>query len=110
MSDEAQNCLECGACCYADWDGPDYAHVTSEESAELEAAGHGHLLYRDGGALKTAYDTYGNCKCAALTGTLGGQVSCSIYDLRPQVCQRFTAGSAACHGARRAAGLEFSDR
>ena len=39
-------------------------------------------------------------RCAALTGTLGSQVACGIYEWRPSPCREFEEGSEACQRAR----------
>lgn len=44
-------------------------------------------------------------RCAALTGQVGQQVACSIYELRPAPCREFSAGDYACHKARARHGL-----
>lgn len=44
-------------------------------------------------------------RCAALTGTVGEQVGCSIYALRPAPCHALEEGSDACHRARNKLGL-----
>ena len=44
-------------------------------------------------------------RCAALSGQVGGQVRCGIYEWRPSPCQEFEEGSAACAQARRRHGL-----
>lgn len=44
-------------------------------------------------------------RCAALTGTLGRQVGCGIYEWRPSPCREFEEGSDACTQARRRHGL-----
>jgi Fe-S-cluster containining protein len=44
-------------------------------------------------------------RCAALTGTLGRQVGCGIYEWRPSPCREFEEGSDACAQARRRHGL-----
>jgi len=44
-------------------------------------------------------------RCAALTGKLGQQVACGIYEWRPSPCREFQAGSPACNLARRRHGL-----
>ena len=44
-------------------------------------------------------------RCAALTGTLGEQVGCSIYAWRPAPCREFTEGSESCQRARSKHGL-----
>lgn len=44
-------------------------------------------------------------RCAALTGTVGTQVGCGIYEWRPSPCREFEEGSDACHRARSKRGL-----
>lgn len=44
-------------------------------------------------------------RCAALEGTVGEQVSCSIYALRSSSCQEVQAADSQCNKARRAHGL-----
>jgi uncharacterized protein len=39
-------------------------------------------------------------RCAALTGTVGKQVGCGIYEWRPSPCREFEEGSDACNRAR----------
>lgn len=48
-----------------------------------------------------------NHRCAALTGSVGTSVGCSIYEDRPAACRAFTAGSPLCLEARAAAGLSI---
>lgn len=44
-------------------------------------------------------------RCAALTGTLGQQVGCAIYEWRSSPCREFEEGSDACGRARARHGL-----
>ena len=44
-------------------------------------------------------------RCAALTGKLGQQVACGIYEWRPSPCREFEEGSDACQRARQRHGL-----
>lgn len=44
-------------------------------------------------------------RCAALTGQVGQQVACSMYELRPAPRREFAAGDYACHKARTRHGL-----
>ena len=45
-------------------------------------------------------------ECVNLHGTIGVEVSCSAYEVRPQCCRDFEAGSDRCHEFRRMYGLE----
>jgi uncharacterized protein len=44
-------------------------------------------------------------RCAALSGVVGEQVRCGIYEWRPGPCRELEAGSDACQRARRWHGL-----
>lgn len=44
-------------------------------------------------------------RCAALSGTIGEQVACRIYDGRPSPCREFDTEHSACHRARLRHGL-----
>jgi len=44
-------------------------------------------------------------RCAALTGQIGMQVSCGIYEWRSSPCREFSEGSDACNRARMRQGL-----
>jgi len=44
-------------------------------------------------------------RCIALRGSIGRQVRCSIYDVRPRPCRRVQAGDPSCLRARADAGL-----
>ena len=97
----------------SNYDAPDYVSMTRDEAADLVDHGHERLVFERGSRLptiRTGYDSHGNCRCGALNGVIGEDVNCSIYELRPTVCRKFTSGTGACYMARRAAGLEFSDR
>jgi Fe-S-cluster containining protein len=44
-------------------------------------------------------------RCAALTGQVGQQAACGIYEWRPSPCREFEEGSDACARARARHGL-----
>lgn len=44
-------------------------------------------------------------RCIALDGTIGAQVSCSIYAQRSSTCREFEAGTEDCAKARKLHGL-----
>lgn len=103
------DCTRCGACCVSDFDAVDYVHISTEDAEPLYADDLEHLIYveRKFGAqqlsMKTAYDSRGNCRCIALDGKVGEEVSCSIYDIRPSVCRKFQPGTDVCDYARQLA-------
>ncbi|NJM39357.1 MAG: YkgJ family cysteine cluster protein [Anaerolineae bacterium] len=94
-------CLACGACCASyrvdfsvqellSWGGcvPDGLAVDINETlARLRGTDHSPP------------------RCAALTGRIGQQVACGIYEWRPAPCHELEAGSDACQSARRRHGL-----
>lgn len=49
---------------------------------------------------------YARPRCAALTGTIGQQAACGIYEWRPSPCREFAAGSEACNKARVRHGMQ----
>lgn len=101
-------CLSCGACCIV-------YRITLPRS-ELDSTPGGEVPT----ALTEPYTATTACmrehpeipgRCIALTGTVGAQVSCSIYAHRPAACREFAPltllgrGDAACNEARRRCGL-----
>lgn len=44
-------------------------------------------------------------RCVALSGTVGQQVTCTIYTQRPRPCDELAEGSYGCHKARDRHGL-----
>jgi Fe-S-cluster containining protein len=102
------DCRRCGACCT----NPDENRSEgSEDWVEVEPGD--ELLRRRTAARLVVYNDAGvphlrlhGTRCAALRGTLGRQVSCAIYALRPRACRRLEAGSPRCLQYRRERGVE----
>jgi len=113
--DKVFDCQSCGACCVSDFDAPDYVYVSDEESDLLCKKRFAAWIYEERTygkpalSMRTRRDEQSNCRCIALQGTVGEQVSCAIYDLRPEGCRKFEPGSAVCETARRIA-FGVSDR
>jgi Fe-S-cluster containining protein len=94
-------CQQCGACCASfrvdfsvhelDESG---GHVPSGLAVEVND----HLCRMRG-------TDHVPSRCAALTGQLGQQVACGIYEWRPSPCREFAQGSDACLRARQRHGL-----
>jgi len=89
------DCQACGACCSykATWpilkrDRSDAVNIPPE-------------LVRDDLPLLRCT----GARCNALSGTVGQNVGCTIYEARPAACRAFKAGSALCIEARAALGL-----
>lgn len=94
-------CLTCGACCASF--RVDFA------VQELEGCG-GRVPYGLADPItehlhRMRGTDYRSPRCAALTGKLGEQVACGIYEWRPSPCREFEAGSDACRQARLRHGL-----
>ena len=100
-ADSAHPCLSCGACCASF--RVDFAVY------EMQAMGgtvpDGLALDVNGSTCRMRGTEQVPIRCAALTGQVGQQVACSIYELRPAPCREFSAGDYACHKARARHGL-----
>jgi uncharacterized protein len=97
------DCLTCGACCayfhqvaVLDMDAMPRRLTWAVWDAQEVAGPKTHWLRRE--------PQRGHC--IALTGSVGQQARCVIYELRPNSCRAFEAGSDRCHAVRRAYGLE----
>ena len=94
-------CTSCGACC--SWCRVDFS------SYELDEAGgtvpSGLAVEVNGTTARMRGTDDAQPRCRALRGRIGEQVSCFIYDERPDPCREFEAGSEACLRARRRHGL-----
>lgn len=95
------NCVECGACCAS--------FRVDFHPSDGEARG-GRVpegLYDElnGSIARMRGTDHAQPRCRALRGRIGEQVSCFIYDERPDPCREFEAGSDACLRARRWHGL-----
>jgi uncharacterized protein len=89
------DCQRCGACCSHKWSWPVLRRDRSD------AVGIPQWMLRDDYPLmKTT-----NSRCVALTGKVGCEVGCSIYNNRPNACRAFVPGSQLCREAREAAGI-----
>lgn len=66
-----------------------------------------HVVKRKGDNHLGVKMSHGDLVCVALRGTIGGIVSCKIYDVRPDVCRTFARGGSECLWAREEAGLSL---
>lgn len=85
------DCQRCGACCAYSADWPRFAMESEARIAQIPEA------FRDDENGRMRCD--GN-RCSALTGAVGRQVACAIYDARPDVCHDCQPGDDACREAR----------
>jgi Fe-S-cluster containining protein len=89
------DCQSCGACCSHRWSWPVLKRDRSDAvNIPKEMQRYDYPL------MKT---TEG--RCVALSGTVGCNVSCNIYNNRPSACRSFIAGSELCKEARASIGL-----
>lgn len=89
-------CQSCGACC---------ANFRVDFSVfELQSEGgsvpDGLAVEVNGTICRMRGTDHLPMRCAALTGKVGQQVACGIYEWRPSPCREFEAGSDACDRAR----------
>ncbi|WP_328702877.1 YkgJ family cysteine cluster protein [Arenibaculum pallidiluteum] len=85
---DVPDCQSCGACCAFSWEWP--ALIGFGDGAGIPP----HLI--EDGRMRCE----GN-RCAALAGTLGEDVHCTVYADRPLVCREFASGSEDCLAVRR---------
>ena len=91
------SCVDCGACCatfrvsfyWAEADPFTGGTVPAELTTKISP----NLVSMEG-------TNQPNPRCVALTGEIGQQVSCSIYEKRSSTCREFEAGSVDCLKAR----------
>lgn len=105
------DCQQCGACCSPLDYAVDWVTVTQADVARLLPAERLHVLPRPRGEyvgdLLTVTGRPDNlCACCFLAGRIGENVSCMIYERRPQGCRDFENGSQACLDARAKAGVK----
>ena len=93
---ELSPCTSCGACCAYSADWPRF---TLESDETLDLIPQQFVNARQSGM------RFEGERCSALAGTIGCATSCSIYDVRPQVCRDCQPGDDACTMAREARGM-----
>lgn len=97
----AHPCLSCGACCASF--RVDFSACETQEQGGTVPDG---LAVEVTDTLRRMRGTdHSPPSCAALTGRVGVQAACGIYEWRPSPCREFEPGSAACERARRRHGL-----
>ena len=91
----------CGACC-ASFRVDFSVHETEDMGGSVPQ---GLVVEVTGHTARMRGTDHSPPRCAALTGRLGQQVACGIYEWRPSPCREFEDGSDACQRARRRHGL-----
>lgn len=92
-------CISCGACC---------AHFrVSFYWAESEAKGLAVELTEQINSFFSCMKGTNQAapRCAALSGEIGEQVACSVYEQRPEACKEVQSGDEKCNIARLRHGL-----
>jgi hypothetical protein len=92
----ASPCNACGACCSYSALWPRFTLESEAAIARLPGA-----FVDDGAAGMRCAGT----RCCALVGEVGVATSCSVYELRPDVCRECQPGDDACAMARSRFGL-----
>lgn len=93
---DVPGCTKCGVCCFSE--SEDYLHVAEVDAARLGAEA-ARLTRRIGGR---SYMRMNDGHCIALTyRQTTGELLCSIYERRPDVCHWLERGSGQCATERR---------
>jgi len=96
MSEIANPCQSCGACCSYSSNWPRFS-IEDDAALDLIPAA---LVNERMSGMRCDGD-----RCSALKGEIGKSVACGIYDARPEVCRTCMPGDAECTMARRKFGL-----
>src|SRR4030095_1278416 len=91
-TDASAFCQSCGACCAYSREWPRFSTESDADLARIPP----ELVDDSESRMRCHGD-----RCAALTGTVGQSTSCSIYDVRPDVCRACEPGDEECRMARR---------
>lgn len=84
-------CQACGACCAYSREWPRFSLESDETLALIPP----EFVDEASGRMRCEGD-----RCSALAGKVGVWTSCSIYDVRPDVCRACLPGDDACTIAR----------
>ena len=101
MAHAPHPCLTCGACCASF--RVDFAVDELDDRGGRTPAG--LAVEVNDSTYRMRGTDHVPVRCAALTGKVGGQVACGIYEWRPAPCREFEAGSDACGIARMRHGM-----
>jgi Fe-S-cluster containining protein len=85
------DCKSCGACCSYSSEWPRFS---TEDEAKLDRIPAQYVAGDESGMLCDG------ARCAALVGVVGKSTSCSIYEIRPDVCRACMPGGNDCLMAR----------
>ncbi len=94
-------CQRCGACC-ANFRVDFSIYELDEHGGSVPS---GLTVPVNGNTCRMRGTDHVPILCAALTGRIGQQVGCGIYEWRPNPCREFSEGTDACNRARARHGL-----
>ena len=94
-------CQQCGACC-ASYRVDFSVHELDDQGGRVPS---GLAVEVNDTICRLRGTDHARPRCAALVGAIGIQVSCGIYEWRPNPCHELEAGSDACERARARHGL-----
>jgi Fe-S-cluster containining protein len=90
------DCVRCGACCVATTRATQgYVALSARDVRRLPSTYRAAAERMPTPRMPTRLRAHATT-CAALRGTLGRRVACSIYDARPTGCRKLRPGSRAC--------------
>lgn len=97
-------CMTCGGCCatFVNISVKPDNPIASKDCWEVSKQGKNGEIIVDRLIKRRKEDYF----CTGLKGTVGENVSCRLYENRPDSCRQFEAGSDRCHAVRRAFGIE----
>ncbi|WP_137133345.1 YkgJ family cysteine cluster protein [Rhizobium sp. FKY42] len=90
------DCQTCGACCAYSSDWPRFTMESEDALGKIPP----HLVAEDLSGMRCEGQ-----RCLALDGQVGVATSCTIYEVRPQVCRECQPNDEECRTARWAYGL-----
>ena len=107
MSDRPiYDCQACGACCIHERsNGPAYVYLEVDEASRLKRLGLKVVQVAGDFFLGARTRADGHRACVAFRGEVGRFCTCSIHDVRPNICRQFDAGDEPCREARARLGL-----
>ena len=94
-------CTSCGACC-ACFRVDFSVHEMQDMGGSVPA---GLAVDVTDSTMRMRGTDHVPIRCAALTGKLGENIACGIYEWRPSPCREFAEGSEACTRARQRHGM-----
>ncbi|MBW6419984.1 YkgJ family cysteine cluster protein [Rhizobium sp. XQZ8] len=94
---EDWDCQSCGACCSYSAEWPRFSMETDEQLDLIPAK----FVSADLGGMRCEGE-----RCSALAGRIGEHTTCTIYEVRPEICRACQPGDPECFIARAAHGIK----